>query len=584
MIDRLRLVHYKGFNEFTVHFGRRALLVGPNNAGKTTIITALRICAHLLGHAKRRRTEEARQDETRSGRWVQAYPLRLPGGSFVMENIRHEFREAETRLELRFKDGAMLYAVWPFGSEPYFYLEHLEGMQPRSIVEVRSHYTSLGIVPILTPIEHSEKVLSADHVEQNLATRLVSSHFRNQIYYSRAGSKDKYTDLLDFTLSNTPEIDGLDLRDTYDGGDHLLDLYFLEANSRTQKELYWAGDGLQIWLQILFHLWRRRDVDTLVLDEPDVFLHPDLQRRLVRLLEDNDHQQMIMATHAPEMLAEAARESVVIVDRTRRRSRRVGDERVLADLNDMLGSGFNLRLARTLRSRVALFVEGNDMRVLRNIARTVGAPRVQAEQGLAIVPMEGFSKWRSAASFSWMNDHLLDNAVKMVAILDRDYRADETVHDVKHELEQAGVEAHIWDRKELESYLIVPEAMARLAGLDLSRMLDLIDEATGTLRTAVFARYLDERHMTERSALRHRVNVIEHYTTVFDVLWSDRANRLAMVPPKDLLHLINQKLQAEGAQTLSVRALSVKLRIHEIPVEMRDLVVRIESYLTPVAG
>jgi len=501
-----------------------------------------------------------------------------------MENIRHEFREAETRLELRFKNGATLYAIWPVEDEPFFYLEHIEGMQPRTISVVREYYSTIGIVPTLTPIEHSEKVLSANHIEDNLSTRLVSRHFRNQLLYVKSSSESAYEELVSFMLRNTPEIEGLDLQDSYDRGDRVLDLYFSETSSHTQKELYWAGDGLQIWLQVLFHMWRQKDLSTVVLDEPDVFLHPDLQRRLVRLLEENERQQIIMATHAPEMLAEASRDSVIIVDRTRRRSRRVTDERVLADLNDVLGSGFNLRLARALRARVALFVEGKDMKVLRNVARTVGADRVRTEQGLAIVPMEGFSRWRSAASFAWVNDHLLDNAVKTMIILDRDYRTDGVVHDLVEELKVAGVEAHVWAKKELESYLLDAETIARLSGSDAKTIEAHLDSITTSLKTTVFARYLDERLSTERAATRHGVSITEHYTTEFDKLWEDPSVRLAMAPPKEILHNLNGRLQSTGFKAVSVRSLSQRIPPNNVPAEMRNLLLHIDSYLAPVGS
>src|SRR2546429_3340765 len=88
---------------------------------------------------------------------------------------------------------------------------------------------------------------------------------------------------------------------------------------------------IQIWLQLLLHVFRLRERDVVVLDEPDVFLHPDLQRRLVRLL-DSLPGQTITATHSSEVLVEAAPESVIWVDKWRRNSVSSPDETQLTDL------------------------------------------------------------------------------------------------------------------------------------------------------------------------------------------------------------------------------------------------------------
>jgi predicted ATPase len=49
---------------------------------------------------------------------------------------------------------------------------------------------------------------------------------------------------------------------------------------RIDREVAWAGFGFQVWLQILTHLTGAAEDNVLVVDEPEIYLHPDLQRRL----------------------------------------------------------------------------------------------------------------------------------------------------------------------------------------------------------------------------------------------------------------------------------------------------------------
>ncbi len=577
-IDRLRFVRYKGFEEFTAYFRDTTLLVGPNNAGKTTIINAVRLCATLLAQAKRRRPDMAAHDETR-GRRPQAYPVGAPA-HFVAENIQHEFRNEEARLELRFKNKAMLYVVWPAGGgDPFYYLEYAEGLQPTSVRVAKEKFSSIGVVPVLTPIEHSEASLSAQHVKDNLITRLVSRHFRNQLLVTRTEDPGRYNELEQFILQNTPEIDALDLVQAADGD---LDLYFRESNSGRDKELCWAGDGLQIWLQVLFHISRQVDIGTLILDEPDVFLHPDLQRRLVRVLEELSCQ-VVLATHAPEMLSEASRDAVVIVDRTRRRSRRVSNESVLGDLNDVLGSGFNLRLARALRSKVALFVEGKDMRILKNIAKATDAELFSSERGLTVAEMEGASNRHLASSFGWLNEHLLDNSVHVAVFLDRDYMTSEMAHDIVLECQRVSVHAHVWERKELESYLLVPSLIARVSGADEQDVESYLYEAVESLRGSVLSRYLPVRVQIGRASGKSEVTLTEHYIDLFDKSWQNKEWALYAAPAKDVLSALNRKLQECGEKAVSARALSSRIRYDEIAPEMRDALLDVERLLAAPA-
>lgn len=461
-------------------------------------------------------------------------------------------------------------------------------MQPKSARQVKEYYSSIGVIPTLAPVEHQEVILSPSHVQNNLTSKLVSRHFRNQLHLTLREDQGQFDELVEFVEVNTQEVSSLDLvlGETFEGQPRQLDLYFREPFGTSERELFWAGDGIQIWMQVLFHLWRLRAAESVILDEPDIFLHPDLQRRLVRVLEDSP-AQIVLATHAPEVLSEASRDTVVIVDRTKRRSRRVSDERVLAQLNDVLGSGFNLRLAKALRSRVALFVEGKDMAVLKNLAKTVGADRFYREVGLTVTAMDGASNRHVASSFGWLNKNLLDDAVSVSMILDKDYMTPEMCHDIVSEFASMGVRAHVWARKELESYLLVPSLISRVSGASLELIEQYFDEATTDLKGQMFSRLLDVRKRAERDARtgrRHDVTISEEYFATFEALWQDREWRINSAPAKDMISSLSGKLQAASHRPISSRLLSARALAHEIPAEMRDLLLDIEANLASPVG
>lgn len=48
MLSKLRLQNFRGFCDHTVEFSKFAVIAGRNNAGKSTLIEAIRIIAEVL--------------------------------------------------------------------------------------------------------------------------------------------------------------------------------------------------------------------------------------------------------------------------------------------------------------------------------------------------------------------------------------------------------------------------------------------------------------------------------------------------------------------------------------------------------
>ena len=576
-IQRLDLWNFKAFERFTMTLGANAFLVGPNNAGKSTLIAAARVAAGMLDHATRRQPTGRR---AHGHRRVTTHSLRADQYGLVTENLRHQFRSGESAVSLQTDTDLILTGVWPSDDDefpkPYFYLRRSDERTVSQPSKVRELTGQIGIIPGLYPINQTETVRDETYLRSNFQSRRSSQHARNHLRLIRLG--EEFADFIEFVTSWLPEIEELSVttRRGKEFGDREIDVFVRERGDRTPKELFWVGDGMQIFVQILTHLWRLRSTDVVILDEPDLYLHADLQRRLVRLL-DSTAAQTITATHSSEMLAEASSESVVWVDKTRRRAIRRPKAASLQDLSTQIGSSFNLRLATALRARTVVFVEGDDMSIIRELAKTTGADHLAGERNCAVIEIKGFSNWVRVEPFKWFVSDFLDDSVDVFVLLDRDYRTDADVGEVRSTLEAIGIHAYIWHRKELENYLLDPAALARASNTSPSYISSQLESITDAMTEDVLGQFAEKRHFSSPSGSKDMARTISETNTELRPLAEDPEWRLYRYPAKTILNSLNKILQQAGHTTVSTKNLARQLRRPEIPDEMCNWLNEVDS-------
>ena len=575
MISEIRLRNFKAFSNFKISFKDTSFLVGPNSAGKSTILTAIRSAETCLRLAKRLKPTEPREH---LGSWHMSYPVPLRDFAALNESVRYDFREAETSLELRWKNKCKLRVIWPElraredSETPFFYLLDDVGNVPRSPALVKAKFSTIGVIPTLSPLEHEEAIVEDETVRRNLSSRLSSRNFRNQL--RMLVENGSWNEFIEFATPWLAEIRLTPPVIRYDTSS--IDVFFSETGSRIEKELVWAGDGVQIWIQLLLHIYRAQYLPTLVLDEPEVFLHADLQRRLVRLLGSRE-TQVILATHSTEVLAEADRRTILWVDKTQPSAVRAPEHEALTELDTALGTAFNLAMAKALRARGVLFVEGKDTKLLKRIAETLGISQLSDESTLAVVPMNGFSKWDRAQAFGWFLREFLGNSVKALVLLDRDYRTDSQVSDVMAEFASVNVDVHVWNKKELESYLLIPDVIARLSKCAVEEITAVIDRIMDDIRNKVTSRLLFERVEVERSTGKSVSTINEEVLNEVEKNWANKDFRYAVCPPKQIMAGVNGHLQANGFKAVSFDAIAKYAQLQELDPELVQLLRKIEA-------
>src|ERR1700747_1593405 len=88
-------------------------------------------------------------------------------------------------------------------------------------------------------------------------------------------------------------------------------LYMFCPEERIPREIFWSGFGFQVWCQMLTYIVKNKSASLLLIDEPDIYLHSDLQRQLLGILK-NLGPDIVIATHSTELISEADLNDILV--------------------------------------------------------------------------------------------------------------------------------------------------------------------------------------------------------------------------------------------------------------------------------
>ena len=313
------------------------VLVGVNNAGKSTLISAFRALDTALRRARSRKPELLAGPRTETF----GYHLAEESFSISLENVHTDLADTDTTISFRLSNGNKLLLYFPRDGGCRLIPEY-EGRPIRTTAAFKAAYPlNIVVVPVLGPLEHNEPLVQAETLQRNLSTHLASRHFRN--YWRQQPERfDEFSELIARTWPGMdierPELVVTDAP--------RLSMYCRE--DRMTRELYWAGFGFQIWCQLLTHIIRASEASILVVDEPEVYLHPDLQRQLLGLLRSY-RSDVLLATHSAEVISEADPSEILLVDRRKESAQRLKRVESVQNILYSIGSLQNITMTRLAR-------------------------------------------------------------------------------------------------------------------------------------------------------------------------------------------------------------------------------------------
>lgn len=417
---------FKGIDDVIVQdCGAINAFYGRNNSGKSTILHALEMAGLALS----------------TRRW-DAFQPKL--------EIKHLFHEAGPfEIELAYGDGRQLtIRQQSNGLSPTFHPEPAEEQRFRSVYIVPD--PELGMVRRrhVTPIQVMQNIENRNFSDINGLDILYALKF--YAYRCERGlQRNDYDQIIADIQRFFPDIEQIESDRTEND---LATLTYQEYKHK--RDVIYAGSGLKHFVDIFVKAMLSQ-ASVVLIDEPEMGLHPSLQRELIaHLLKINQEKgtQFFIATHSPVFLSDPEKVTSFVINNQQggRSVMRVPEEslhRVWGDLG--------IRPSDLLQNDIVVLVEGqNDVifseTALRELYKdefhdiAIGIIQYggSAAEGIIdgtisienLVPGNGFRLWIRDRDAS-PTENPAPNATKF-----------------KNALEKYGESCHILKKREIEFY------------------------------------------------------------------------------------------------------------------------------------
>jgi energy-coupling factor transporter ATP-binding protein EcfA2 len=580
MLKSLRLQNFRCFKDHVVPLRPTTIIVGRNNAGKSTIVEALRLTSLIISRAPYLNFVEVPKwlEAPKSYRGVSPS---LRGFEFDFTTVFHRYGEPPAIITAEFSTGGSIRIFIGRDKNESQIHAVIQGKRG-NIVSTKGQAQSMNMpavssLPQVGPLLKEEKLLGTDYVRNAVSSSLAPLHFRNQLLVFPAHFEE-------FKRIAEDTWDGLIVKELAKNGrppDTTLSLLVRDGNF--VAEVSWMGHGLQMWLQTMWFLARSKADDTVILDEPDVYMHADLQRRLIRLVKSRN-PQLIVATHSIEIMAEVEPEEILVVDQGRREAKFADSLPAVQRIIDQIGGVHNLNLARLSATRKCLLLEGKDIEILKQFQNILVPDADELLDTIPNMPIGGWGGWNYAVGSRMLLKNALGEEIRTYCLLDSDYHTVEAIAGRYDEAARVGVCLHIWQRKEIENYLLVPSAIRRVILSKLQGEIDSLTEDRVRSRLAKIA--ATQKNATfdaisQEALAENKAKGIKFANEIarkrIDAAWGSSEGQLSVVSGKLLLSKLSEWSQNRFGVSFGARRVARELRNHEIDPEMRNVIVAIEQ-------
>ncbi len=178
---KTNLQNFRGFERHELPLREMTIIVGRNNAGKSTVVEALRLVSIVVSRY-RRLTFFPGPEWCPAGRAGYGVRPSLRNTEINLQGMFHHYGEPPGIITAEFGNGQSVTVYLADEERIHAVIRDGRGRVVRSREEAkRIDLPTIGILPQVAPLQKREMVLSEDYVRSAVASPLAPLHFRNQL-------------------------------------------------------------------------------------------------------------------------------------------------------------------------------------------------------------------------------------------------------------------------------------------------------------------------------------------------------------------------------------------------------------------
>jgi ABC-type uncharacterized transport system ATPase subunit len=479
----VEIENFKTFGEkIRVDLGHPAVLIGPNNAGKTSVIQALALWSRGVQAWYERkgkpRQKDARERLAAGINRLNILEVPVSETRFLWNRMRVRKGNKPIRLTINVgveHNGVVKNCRMEFtqrDNEVIYCRPCVQTLKDDAMIAHAAKIPFHLLYP-MSGIETVETLVPEGRVNVLLGQGQTAQVLRNLCYKVMEGDREKASQDWDKISHLIERLFSIGL-----GKPHLdekrgeLVVRYRQPDTEADMDIALAGRGFQQILLILAHLYTHKG-SVLLIDEPDAHLEVLRQKQVYEMLKDvaaENSSQVVVATHSEVILDDAIETNLTLLIN--------GTAADLATMNDVRNSLRTFGVEHYYKARVCpriLYIEGStDFDTLKALAAKLKHPaldvlkdRINYYYTRNVVPSDSLDNRLDRLAGAFQDDikrHF--NAMKRLvpefkglAILDRDARdtPDESC---------GGLDILYWQRYEIENYYITPDLILRyIAGV-----------------------------------------------------------------------------------------------------------------------